>query len=126
MNSALANILKLSKDQLSDQVYKSRTYIRANGTLMPPMEFASQRALAEGKTIYNVETGVVMEDSEVIWTSISAAPVAVADVGAVVVTTDITESKRAQRALQESRERLQNPFSAFGGSAGGRTARDCT
>jgi signal transduction histidine kinase len=31
----------------------------------------------------------------------------VADVGAVVVTVDITESKRAERALQESRERLQ-------------------
>jgi PAS domain S-box-containing protein len=107
MNSALANILKLSKQQLSDQAYKSRTYIRANGRLMSPVEFASQRALAEGKTIYNVETGVIMEDSEVIWTSVSAAPVAVADVGAVVVTTDITESKRAERALQESRERLQ-------------------
>jgi two-component system sensor histidine kinase UhpB len=33
--------------------------------------------------------------------------VSVADVGAVVVTADITESKRAERALQESRERLQ-------------------
>ena len=107
MNSALTNILRLSKEQLSDQTYKGRTYIRANGTLMPIHEFASQRAFAEGKTVYNVETGIVMEDGEVIWTSVSAAPVAVADVGAVVVTADITESKRAERALQESRERLQ-------------------
>jgi two-component system sensor histidine kinase UhpB len=74
---------------------------------MQPTEFASQRALKERKTIYNVETGVVLEDSEVIWMSVSAAPVDVADVGAVVVTVDITESKRAERALQESRERLQ-------------------
>ena len=107
MNSALANMLKLSKDQVSDQIYKSRTYIRANGTLMSPTEFASRRALEEGKTVYNVETGVVMENNEVVWTSVSAAPVAVADVGTVVVTADITESKRAERALQESRERLQ-------------------
>jgi signal transduction histidine kinase len=82
-------------------------YIRANGTLMLPTEFASRRALEEGKTIYNVETGVVMENNEVVWTSVSAAPVAFADVGAVVVTTDITEIKLAERALQESRERLR-------------------
>jgi two-component system sensor histidine kinase UhpB len=74
---------------------------------MSTAEFASRRALMEGKTVYNVETGVILEDGEVIWTSVSAAPVDVADVGAVVVTVDITESKRAERALQESRERLQ-------------------
>jgi PAS domain S-box-containing protein len=107
MNSALANILKLSKEQIANQVYRSRTYIRANGSLMPPAEFASARARAEGRTIYGVETGIVLEDGAVIWTSVSAAPVTVADVGAVIVTVDITEKKRAERALQESRERLQ-------------------
>jgi PAS domain S-box-containing protein len=106
-NPALANILKLPRGPLSDELYRSRKYIRSNGTLMPPAEFASRRALTEGRTIYNVETGVVLESSEVVWTSVSAAPVDVADVGAVVVTVDITESKLAERALQESRERLQ-------------------
>ena len=107
VNPALETIMKLPKEQLSDQAYRSRHYIRANGTTMPPAEFASQRALTEGKIVYNMETGVVLEDGEVIWTSVSAAPVNVAEVGAVVVTADITESKRAERALQESRERLQ-------------------
>jgi PAS domain S-box-containing protein len=107
MNPALTNILKLSKRQSADQGYRSRTYIRSNGTLMPPAEFASHRALAEGRTIYNVETGVLLENSEVIWTSVSAAPVDVAEVGAAVVTVDITERKHAEHALQESRERLQ-------------------
>jgi PAS domain S-box-containing protein len=107
MNPALANMLKLSDGHLADQSYRSRNYIRANGSLMPPIEFASRRALTEGKTIYNVETGVILEDGDVVWTSVSAAPVDVADVGVVVVTADITESKRAERALQESRERLQ-------------------
>jgi PAS domain S-box-containing protein len=108
LNPALTNILKLSKEQLSNEaVHRSRKYVRANGTLMSPVEFASQRAITEGKTVYNVETGVILDDGEVIWTSVSAAPVDVADVGAVVVTADITESKRAEKALQESRERLQ-------------------
>jgi PAS domain S-box-containing protein len=107
VNPALTNIMKLSKEQLLNRVYQSRKYIRPNGMVMPPSELASQRALREGKTVYNVETGVVLEDGEVLWTSVSAAPVDVAEVGAVVVTADITESKRAERALRESRERLQ-------------------
>ena len=108
MNPALTNILKLSKEQLSNEAVRhSRKYVRANGTVMSPAEFASRRAITAGKTVYNVETGVILEDGEVIWTSVSAAPVDVADVGAVVVTADITESKRAKNALQESRERLQ-------------------
>ncbi|HEY9526674.1 MAG TPA: PAS domain S-box protein [Anaerolineales bacterium] len=107
-NPALTSILKLSMEQLSSEaIHRSRKYIRANGAVMSPGEFASRRAITEGKTVYNVETGVVLEDGDVIWTSVSAAPVNVADVGAVVVTADITESKRAERALQESRERLQ-------------------
>ncbi|MBN2118042.1 MAG: PAS domain S-box protein [Anaerolineales bacterium] len=107
MNSALLNILKLSKEQLLIQAYRSRKYIRVDGTPMPPTEFASARALAENRTIYNVETGILPEDGEVVWTSVSAAPVDVADVGVVVVTVDITESKRAERALQESHGHLQ-------------------
>lgn len=106
MNSALTSIIRLSKAQLLSQSYKSRKYIRADGTPMPLNEFASARALADGKTIYNVETGVVLENGETIWTSVSAAPVDVAEVGVVVVTVDITESKRAERALQESHRRL--------------------
>jgi PAS domain S-box-containing protein len=108
MNPALTNILKLSKEQLTNEaVHHSRKYIRPNGTPMGTTDFASWRALQEGKTVYNVETGVVVEEGEVIWTSVSAAPVNVADVGAVVVTADITESKRAEQALQDSRQRLQ-------------------
>src|SRR5215207_5340469 len=107
MNSALVDILKLSKEQLLGNAYHARKYIRANGTLMPSSEFASVRALAEDTTIYNVETGVILENGEVVWTSVSAAPVAIADVGAVVVKVETTESRRAQQALQDSRERLR-------------------
>ncbi|HET9911626.1 MAG TPA: PAS domain S-box protein [Anaerolineales bacterium] len=106
MNSALPDIVRLSREQLFGQAYKPRKYIRANGTPMPPGEFASARALRENKTIYNVETGIVLENGETIWTSVSAAPVDVADVGVVTVTVDITDSKRAERDLKESHRRL--------------------
>jgi signal transduction histidine kinase len=74
---------------------------------MPRSEFAGARALAENRTVYNVEVGVISENGETLWISISAAPVDVEDVGVVVVTVDITEKKRAERALQESHARLR-------------------
>ncbi|HEX2997244.1 MAG TPA: PAS domain S-box protein [Anaerolineales bacterium] len=107
MNSAVLNIVRLTKEQLFNQVYKSRKYIHPDGTPMPLTEFASARALRENKTIHNVETGILLENGEVVWTSVSAAPVDVADVGVVIVTVDTTESKRAERALQESHGRLR-------------------
>ncbi|MDQ2692006.1 MAG: histidine kinase, partial [Chloroflexota bacterium] len=106
-NSALLNILKISKEQFERDEYRSRKYIRADGTPMPASELASARAIAQNRTVYNVETGVVLENGEVVWTSVSAAPVDVADVSVVVVTVDITENKRAERALQESYARLR-------------------
>ena len=106
-NAALLNILRLSREELLNRSYRARRYIRADGTTMPPAEFASARAIAENRTIYNVETGIVLEDGNVVWTSVSAAPVDVADVSVVVVTVDITDAKRAEQALQESHARLR-------------------
>ncbi len=107
MNSALADILGVPKEQLLKGSFQSRSYIRPNGTPMPPTEFASIRALTENKTIYNVEMGIVNDNEEITWTSVNAAPVQVADVEAVVVTVDITERKQAEAALNKSRERLR-------------------
>ncbi len=46
-NPALASILDLPQAGLEHGTYKKRTYLRADGTEMPPHEFASSRAAAE-------------------------------------------------------------------------------
>ena len=107
MNSTLSEILGLSKKDLMSGAYKYRQYIRADGTLMPQSEVASQRAIIEQKTIYDVETGIMKENGETIWTSVNAAPVQVADVEVAVVTIDITERKKAEEVLHRHRERLR-------------------
>jgi len=103
-NSALERILEISKEGLLRGDYRSRTYLRPDGTPMPAEEFASERALAEQKAVHDVETGVVKEDGTVIWTSINAVPTAFPDWKAVIVTADITERKQAEileRAVYE-------------------------
>jgi PAS domain S-box-containing protein len=107
LNSALAEILDLPRSQILSGKYQSRRFIHADGTPMPPSEFASTKALQEQKTIYNVETGIVKDNGEIIWTSVNAAPVQVADVQAAIVTIDITERKKAEEALHKNRERLR-------------------
>jgi len=77
---------------------------------MPVEEFASARALKEQRAVHNVEIGVVKEDGNVIWTSVSAAPVAFPDWKVVIVTSDISERKRMENTLRESEKRLRTLF----------------
>lgn len=74
---------------------------------MPPREFASVRARTEQKPVYNVETGIVKENGQTLWTSVNAAPVDIADVDVVVATIDVTARKQVEDELHKSRERLR-------------------
>ncbi|HXV41426.1 MAG TPA: PAS domain S-box protein, partial [Anaerolineae bacterium] len=105
LNPALERILAVSKEGLLRGDHRRRQYIRHDGTLMTPAELPSTRAFEEQRVVANVEIGVVKEDGVTVWTNVSAAPLLIADFGAVIVTTDITERKRAEqrfRGLLES------------------------
>jgi PAS domain S-box-containing protein len=105
LNPALTKILDVSREGLLRGKYRHRQYIGHDGTLMTPAEFPSTRAFEEQRAVTNVEIGLVEEDGLTIWTNVSATPLPVADLGVVIVTTDITERKRAEqrfRGLLES------------------------
>jgi PAS domain S-box-containing protein len=77
--------------------------IRADGTPMPPEEFASVRAFREQRRVDNVEMGVVRGSGEVTWISVTAAPLPLPGHAVVVTYGDITERMLAQRELELAR-----------------------
>jgi PAS domain S-box-containing protein len=106
-NPALKRIAQLSDAALVDHSYTKRRYIDSAGNLLQPEQFASARAMRENRPVENVETGIAEESGRVIWTNVSAVPVDFPDWKAVIVTSDITAQKQAERALLRSNRRLQ-------------------
>jgi|GEM_PF-1296129 len=101
-NPALERVLGISAEELRRGDHLKRTYIRADGTPMPPEEFASSIAARERRAVRDVETGVVKQDGSVVWVSVNASPIESSDWRSIVVTADITERKQARDALQTS------------------------
>jgi len=106
-NPALEQITRQSKEELLNGAWRRRTYLNADGTRKSPDEMPSKRAITENRTLNNVETGIVTEDGEIIWTQVSVAPLALPDASAVVITQDITERKRAAKELEEANHQLR-------------------
>lgn len=106
-NRTLEKILDLSREEMLNGAHESRQYIRPDGSPMPGSEFASARALKEQRTINNVETGIVREGGQVIWTSVSATPISMPEPGVVVITVDVTNRKHMDDELRRSHRRYQ-------------------
>ncbi len=106
-NPALTRILHLSQDQLQQGTYEGRTYLGADGTEMAPGELPSMRAVRERQPVRDMEIGVVSDDGEQIWTSVSAAPLPFEDWRVIVATADITRLKGTEVALQKAHSELE-------------------
>ena len=108
VNPALEKILGISRNDLLRNEYPTRKYLRADGTQIPFDEIPSVRAFKEQVAIKNVEIGIVKENGDIIWTEVSAVPLPSLDWSVVIITSDITERKRAQEALQTAKDELRD------------------
>jgi diguanylate cyclase (GGDEF)-like protein/PAS domain S-box-containing protein len=106
-NPALKNILDITEEGVLTGAYKNRRYLKGDGSPMELVEQASARVLLEKKEISEVETGVVKENGELVWTSVSAVPVDFPDWKIVIVTSDITKHKQAETEILELNTELE-------------------
>jgi PAS domain S-box-containing protein len=86
--------------------------VRLDGSPMPPEEYASVRALKEGRLIKDVELGIMKPSGGITWLSVAATPIPLDEGGVIVTYLDITERKRIQDDLRWSEERLHLALNA--------------
>ena len=70
-------------------------------------DLLSIRALKEKGSIQSSEIGIIKEDGSVIWTDVTATYLPFSDGQVVIVTRDITESKKAAEELQKAEEKYR-------------------
>jgi hypothetical protein len=81
--------------------------IRPDGSPMPVSEYASVRALNEKCQIENVEMGVVSDNGQIRWLSVSATPIPIEGYGVAIVYHDITAQKQSQQELLKAKEKAE-------------------
>ncbi|NCC32823.1 MAG: PAS domain S-box protein, partial [Chloroflexia bacterium] len=122
LNRAVGQILGMEVSEILAGGYRQIEYLYPDGTPMPFDAFPTIRA-ANGEIVRDAEIRIIRPDGKQRWTSISAAPLPVAGMGAAIVTLDITERKESeaqrefiQRKLLEA-QRLESLAILAGGVA---------
>ncbi|KPV52556.1 hypothetical protein SE17_14800, partial [Kouleothrix aurantiaca] len=103
-NPALTQLLGFTTAELRAGAYRSRTYLRADGSEMPIRESASARAVAEQRPVRQ-DIGVVLEDGRTLWVDVHAVPLGTPGWAVATVVADATARVQAEQALRASEAR---------------------
>ncbi len=107
-NQTAARILGMSQEQHNQRTIDATQWkiIRTDGTIMPPEEFASVRALKENKLIENVEMGIWKTENNITWINVNAIPKTY-DEGIIISYTDISEKIEREKKILQFTEELK-------------------
>ncbi len=99
---------------VSKQEHERRTYdapewnmIRSDGTPMPVEEYAATRAMRENRLVQNIEMGVMREQGDIIWLSVTAAPIPLKGYGVAIAYGDITRHKEIEDEIRRLNDDLE-------------------
>jgi PAS domain S-box-containing protein len=108
-NEKALELLGLPREEHLKRKIKGEEWkiIKTDGTIFPPDEYASVKALKENRHVENIEMGIVKSEDEITWINVTAAPVPIEEFGVVIAYSDITELKQMENALRENEERLR-------------------
>ena len=81
--------------------------IRPDRTPMPPEEFASVQALKENRRVENIEMGIVKNNDQISWLSVTASPLPLEKFGVVITYNDISQRIHAEDALRKAHDELE-------------------
>gem|GEM_PF-1681120 len=107
MNNALVKILSASEEALLDGSHRVRTFLDNSGMPVSPDEWPVITAIREKMSVSDKEIGIRLENGETRWVNVNAAPVSIANLGAVVVISDITRQKQGEMDLVASQRDLR-------------------
>jgi PAS domain S-box-containing protein len=93
------------KEHIGRSIYgKEWKIIRPDGSPMTTGEYAGVRALRENQIVRQIEAGVVKDNNEITWISITAAPIPLKNYGVAITCEDITKKMALQaEALRMNR-----------------------
>ena len=90
-------------------------FIRPDGSLMPPEEFARVRALHEKRPVENVEMGIVKGPGKITWVNVTSAPIPLEGYGVAIAYGDMTLRRLAEEALRAERNLIDTVLQTTGG-----------